>query len=335
MRNEKIAEKTSRSESRLRVVHGRAKKDYENRKSDLEIRIETFKANLNSGDQVDRQQKIQELQMYGRQLKELEEGWLNSTLRATMLNAEKAESGIGGGSEQRILGAPVTSNSNNVFSGSDSRSSKYMTKIAGYISKYKERSLLLEGCFYEMILPGAFDKSLHNDIRCTFNHSYDQLLGRTKSGTLRLDSDTIGLRFVCDLLPTSLHKFIGETIRSGNVSGCSFMFYVISDRYVFKKGEADLRIIEEVDLLELGPVCLPAYPSTTCFVICADRSNTNADYDRSWIDDLDEIDDADIIYRLKKDQPVSPERQLEIKRKFRMASYQIARLKQSIAGEKR
>jgi HK97 family phage prohead protease len=57
------------------------------------------------------------------------------------------------------------------------------------------------GFFREKIKAGAFDDALANkdDVRCLKNHDPNLILGRTKSGTLRLESNSVGLRFNVDI----------------------------------------------------------------------------------------------------------------------------------------
>jgi hypothetical protein len=54
----------------------------------------------------------------------------------------------------------------------------------------------IAGVFRERIQRGAFAAAIrHGDIRGAFNHSADHVLGRTTSGTLRLEEDDKGLRY--------------------------------------------------------------------------------------------------------------------------------------------
>src|SRR4030095_5415152 len=61
-------------------------------------------------------------------------------------------------------------------------------KIRGYAAVFNQLSEALEG-FREIILPGAFKKSLKADVRALVGHDDTQIIGRTKSGTLTLRED--------------------------------------------------------------------------------------------------------------------------------------------------
>src|SRR5207253_3125582 len=72
------------------------------------------------------------------------------------------------------------------------------TIISGYAAPYNSESDLMYGFFREVIRPGAFDKSLKNDIRALWNHNTAYVLGRTTAGTLDIRSDAKGLYFEVD-----------------------------------------------------------------------------------------------------------------------------------------
>src|SRR5438270_8135031 len=73
--------------------------------------------------------------------------------------------------------------------------------IEGYAAVFNEQ--FDSGWFIETIKPGAFTRALKEkqDVRCLFNHDPNNLLGRTKSGTLSLKQDDSGLSYECDLNP--------------------------------------------------------------------------------------------------------------------------------------
>src|SRR5690348_4112068 len=79
-------------------------------------------------------------------------------------------------------------------------------RIGGYAAKYRITSNPIPsrdgGKFIEMLEHGAFNDALASrdlDCVCLQQHDPQKVLGRTKSGTLRLSSDEIGLKFECDL----------------------------------------------------------------------------------------------------------------------------------------
>jgi len=135
-------------------------------------------------------------------------------------------------------------------------------KLVGYAAKYGIFTDL--GYFREKIKTGAFDEVMDNDVRCLKNHDPNLILGRTKNKTLRLLSNSVGLKFEDDIPATNTGKDTLEEVRRGDISGCSFAFTVAEDdwRY-FDDKPAERTIIKIGRLFDVGPVTYPAYEDTT------------------------------------------------------------------------
>lgn len=118
--------------------------------------------------------------------------------------------------------------------------------------------------FKERIAPGAFTKALaQSDIRGLFNHNPDFVLGRVKSGTMKVRADERGLHYEIAELPES-RADVAEAIQRGDVDGNSFSFIVAEggEKVEFRDGERIRTITEFEELLDLGPVTFPAYDGT-------------------------------------------------------------------------
>ena len=138
-------------------------------------------------------------------------------------------------------------------------------KIIGYAAKYSKWSVDLGG-FKEKIRPGAFDEVLKADpdVRALKNHDPNLMLGRTKSHTLSLNSNTVGLQFEIDPPDTSTGRDIIEEIRRKDIDGCSFSFRTAEDDWKNNEdGTVERTIIKIGALYDVGPVTYPAYPDTT------------------------------------------------------------------------
>src|SRR5574344_1404038 len=112
--------------------------------------------------------------------------------------------------------------------------------IRGYVLKFNQRSLLLWDEWYEKVCKGAFARSLEeNTIKALWNHNTDVVLGSTKSRTLSLNEDDVGLFFEIDLPNTSQARDLYESIKRGDVDGVSFGFYVREngDKWEYLKDE--------------------------------------------------------------------------------------------------
>jgi HK97 family phage prohead protease len=138
-------------------------------------------------------------------------------------------------------------------------------KIKGVAAKVNERASIYPW-MDEMIMPGAFDDCLEDDVRALMNHDANLILARTKSGTLELMITEEGhLGFSYDSPSRSYAKDLADSISTGDVDGCSFQFAVKEVAWEYgEQGEPDLRkIIRFERLYDVGPVTFPAYAGTS------------------------------------------------------------------------
>jgi HK97 family phage prohead protease len=149
--------------------------------------------------------------------------------------------------EQRSISVPFAADGN---------------RLVGYAAVWDSPTRIAEQgrVFTETIRAGAFARSLKEnpDIIATYNHNPDRILGRTKSGTLRLSEDERGLRFEIDL-PES-ETVLRELVARGDINGASFTFAPRAGGEAWSGNNRELR---DVYLYELGPVTLPAYEDTS------------------------------------------------------------------------
>lgn len=143
--------------------------------------------------------------------------------------------------------------------------------LVGYAARFNTRSRNLGG-FVEQIAPGAFTQSLKEnaDVKCTFNHDPNQVLGRTKSGTCTVEQDEQGLKFRCQLDSTNtLHRNIYASVKRGDIDECSFAFTVDKDGQTWadeENGNEDwfaVRTLTNVQLVDVSAVTYPAYFGTS------------------------------------------------------------------------
>lgn len=136
--------------------------------------------------------------------------------------------------------------------------------VGGYVVKFNQRSHLILGEFYERVAQGAFTRSLkENTIKAFWNHTSDFVLGSTKSATLRLWEDSVGLAFDLDLPNNSWGDDACESIERGDVDGVSFGFYVRSDSWQYLADEDVYeRTLLDVNLFEVSPTPFAAYPDS-------------------------------------------------------------------------
>jgi HK97 family phage prohead protease len=142
------------------------------------------------------------------------------------------------------------------------RGSAGQLRIGGYAATFNSPSRLL-GNFIETIEPTFFDEARQQgfrDVVARAEHDSRMLLGAVHSGTLRLTTDYRGLDYECDL-PSS-RRDVHESLGRGDYAGSSFAFVCSDDSWDYRDG-TPLRILRSGSLKDVGPVTVPAYPSTT------------------------------------------------------------------------
>lgn len=131
-------------------------------------------------------------------------------------------------------------------------------RIEGYAATFNSEARL--GSFVETIAPGAFRSALAGDVLAMLDHDPGKVLGRTRSGTLRLTEDSKGLAFSLDLPDTQAGRDVLALAERGDLGGMSFGFTV-------PKGgdswQGERRTLRTVALKEISVVqAWPAYPDT-------------------------------------------------------------------------
>ena len=136
-------------------------------------------------------------------------------------------------------------------------------KVEGYPAMFDKYSEDLGG-FVERIAPGAFKKSLKNgaDVRALWNHDQNFVLGRTKSGTVKLREDDKGLYMINRPPNTQWARDLMVSIGRKDVTQMSFGFWVVDEEWKERKDKPPVRTLNEVELIDVSVVTFPAYPDT-------------------------------------------------------------------------
>lgn len=134
--------------------------------------------------------------------------------------------------------------------------------IEGYAAVFGQFSQNL-GYFKEIIRRGAFSQSIQeDDIRALWNHDANYVLGRNKSGTLKLEEDEKGLRIQITVPDTQWANDLVTSIKRGDVDQMSFAFETLSDEWRKEDGEI-VRELIKAKLFDVSPVTYPAYVQTS------------------------------------------------------------------------
>lgn len=134
-------------------------------------------------------------------------------------------------------------------------------RIAGYAAMFNREASSLP--FREMIAPGAFARSISSGepIYLLVNHDMDQLpLASTRSGTLTLSEDDLGLYMEADLDPANPRAAeLHSALARGDVDKMSFAFSINEDG---ESREDGVRVLRDLNLYEVSVVTWPAYDAT-------------------------------------------------------------------------
>jgi len=155
-----------------------------------------------------------------------------------------------------------------------------------------------EGTFMERLAPGSFAQSIQSkrdQIRVLFQHGQDPQIGNKPLGPIaELAEDKVGAYYEVPLLDTSYNRDIEPGLRAG-LYGASFRFSVMKEEFKRNAPKSPYnpdglpeRTIQEVDLMEFGPVTFPAYAGASAGV----RSDTDDYIRRLLVPEFDEIREA-------------------------------------------
>jgi uncharacterized protein len=133
---------------------------------------------------------------------------------------------------------------------------KLVGKAVPY-NTWSEEHFGFGGKFRERILSGAFDLE-DRDILVTVEHDNGALLGRTASGTARLEERKDGLYYSVDLPDTTAGRDVAELVERGDIRGNSFEFIATADDW-----DEEDRTISKGMLFQVGPVASPFYDADT------------------------------------------------------------------------
>lgn len=153
--------------------------------------------------------------------------------------------------------------------------------VEGYALLYDSRSQDLGG-FVEVIdktaLEGVIERS---DVFALLNHNDSRgILARSKQGTgsLILDGDSVGLRYMFEAPRTALGDELLEYLKRGDITGSSFAFSIAEDEWTDMDDGRYLRTIKRFErIYDVSPVWNPAYLDTSVAMRSMDELKNHKD----------------------------------------------------------
>lgn len=143
--------------------------------------------------------------------------------------------------------------------------------VEGYAACFNEPSVNIG--WIEVIHKGAItnDTIINSDVFAKFNHADDKVLARSKNGngSLLLEVDERGLRYMFDAPNTALGDELLEYLNRGDITSSSFAFGINpkdkdAERWYKKDGTIYRDIFRIEKLYDVSPVFQPAYEATSC-----------------------------------------------------------------------
>jgi HK97 family phage prohead protease len=150
--------------------------------------------------------------------------------------------------------------------------------LEGYAARWNSLSSDLGG-FKEELAAGCFSNSLkRGQVSMLFSHDAACVIASQRNNSLDLSEDSKGLRFRAQLNGTGAAEDAFENIENGEISGMSFGFQVLRDKWdeILDPGDDDddenysargrnikRRTVLAGNLLEISPVLWPAYSSSS------------------------------------------------------------------------
>lgn len=150
--------------------------------------------------------------------------------------------------------------------------------LVGHAAVFNQPTQIRGG--WEQIAPGAFDAALErgDDVVALRDHDPKLLLGRTRSGTLRLGVDDDGLVFEADLPDTEYARDVRALVSRGDLAGASFGFLPGQDSYLKGPEGRQIRTHTSVArLVDVSVVSTPAYTGTSVALRAADLSSRSVE----------------------------------------------------------
>ena len=155
--------------------------------------------------------------------------------------------------------------------------------ISGYAVVFEQYSRSFYDEWVEIVDRNAFANTDMSDVVMVVDHSHNagDVLARSRNGegTLEITVDEVGVKFRLAVPDTTVGRDIAQLIERGDISECSFAFWVKADQWRYDiivngKKMDERRILEVEKLADLSIVMRGAYPTTSVGI--DERSLVNA-----------------------------------------------------------
>lgn len=164
------------------------------------------------------------------------------------------------------------------------------------------------GTYTEVIKRGAISQELLDncDIILTYNHEEKQAVPLARSnkgkGSLKLRLTDNGVDFSCRMKNTVTSNEIYEAVKQGDLSGCSFKFYVDnsegSHKFVRQSDGSYIHEVYKISAIrDISIVTVPAYEETSVYA--------------RQLEEIIKTDEAEIVKAKEKQDAIDKQKQLD------------------------
>lgn len=141
------------------------------------------------------------------------------------------------------------------------------------------------GRFTESIDKRAFDDVIDSDVRGLFNHDPNIVLGRTKSGTMKIILNDKELRYKIKYNPNDPdHVRVMEKVKRGDIAQSSFAFQAKEDKWDVRNGKDHRHVTKLKKWADVSPVTYAAYDNTNVAARSLDKINEDHKKDLAEMD---------------------------------------------------
>jgi len=142
--------------------------------------------------------------------------------------------------------------------------------VEGYATTYNQQYELWSEPgmrFIEQVDPHAFDGCDMSDVIMQYDH-HGRVFARLSNGTMKLESDSTGLKVIADLSGTEIGRQLYEEIRGGYTNQMSFGFTIRDKkREIIEAEDGSATVIQTITavkrLYDVSAVSIPANPNTS------------------------------------------------------------------------
>lgn len=132
------------------------------------------------------------------------------------------------------------------------------------------------GRFTESIDKRAFDEVINSDVRGLFNHDPNIVLGRTKSGTMKVILTDKELRYKIKYNPNDPdHVRVMEKVKRGDIAQSSFAFKAKDEKWDVRNGRDHRHVKMLEKWADVSPVTYAAYQNTNVAARSLDKINND------------------------------------------------------------